>query len=248
MKKHLLITMTLIFAAACNAPQRTKAPTNWVNGNSLNESGNFINTGTTAGTSSGTTTGTTSGTNSGTTGGTTEAGFESCSLSDKYNTVDIGQFGLCQSTLDETSFKLRTSLSSQSVRVCLIPTYKEGSGSSTYIGNPMCTLTTSNQTVMGKLYKDRQGFSGYSLNGVIVMKEPLLPEYFACMKAYVSWPANVCPSSSSNSYCAYWMPRCPYGGRSSAMCDVEGKNYMASICNSFKAKYSNSYIDIRTKN
>ena len=243
MKNKILLLSLLAFVTACDAPQRTRAPQTYVTGNNVenpsNSSGNFQPS-TTGSAGGGSTTGSTS--------GGSGPGFESCNISaDTYQTVDIGFFNVCQSTQTETLFKFRTSLTSTSVRICLIPTYKESNGSSTYIGQPQCTYTTAGQVVSGQLVKDRPGFTSYPLNGVIVMKEPLLPEYFACMQGYVNWPANVCQSGSSPSYCSYWQPRCPYGARSNASCDAEARNYMASICNSFKSRYGNSYSDIRTR-
>lgn len=237
MKKYILLSM-FILAVGCDAPQRSRNPINYVNGSSL---GNTSQS-TTGGFTTVPTTGTTTGSSTGTT-----TGLETCDLSDKYQTIDTGFFGLCQSTLDETVFRFKPSLSSPSVRTCLIPTYKEASGSSTWLGQPQCTYTTSGQTVNGKLYKDRPGYTSYPVNGVIVMKEPLLPEYFACMQGYTNWPANVCNTNSYTQYCQYWGPRCPYGGKSNTMCDTEARNYMTNICTTFKTKYTNSYIDIRIK-
>lgn len=244
MKKYFLLSL-MILAAGCDAPQRSRNPINYINGNSLGNTsqttGGFTNI-----PMPGTTTGTT--TNGSTPGSVvTTPGFESCDLSDKYQTIDIGFFGICQSTQDETAFKFKPSLTSTSVRTCLIPTYKEANGSSTWLGQPQCTYTTSNQVVTGKLYKDRNGFATYPVNGVIVMKEPLLPEYFACMQAFTSWPANVCTVNAQTPYCMFWGPRCPYGGKSNAACDTEARNYMNQLCTTFKTRYSNSYIDIKTR-
>jgi len=246
MKNYLILFSLLALVAGCDAPQRTRAPSTYVNGNSLNNtsnaSGNFSSAGSSSGSTSGSSTGTT-------TGGSTSPGFETCNISqDRYHTIDIGFFNICQSTQDETAMKFRTSLASTSVRTCIIPTYKDASGSSTWIGQPQCTYTTAGQVVSGKLYKDRNGFTSYPLNGAIVMKEPLLPQYFNCMQGYSNWPGNACPNGASTSYCAYWLPRCPYGSKSNAQCDTEGRNYMASICNQFKNQYSNSYLDINLKN
>lgn len=240
MKSYILLLSLLTLVASCDAPQRTRAPGIYDNGLSSGDNNN------TSGSLPSNTTGAIGG--GGTTGSSTgtTTGFENCDLGYKYHTVDTGHFGLCQSTADETLFKFKSSLTSTSVRTCLIPTYKEGSGSSTYIGQPQCTYTEAEKVVQGKLYKNRTGFTGYSLNGVIVMKEPLLPEYFNCMQGYTNWPANVC-SGQNSPYCAYWAPRCPYGGKSNGVCDTEARNYMGQICTAFKSKYSNSYLDIRTK-
>lgn len=244
MKKYFLLLSLLALVTGCDSPQRTRTPSTWVNGSTLenpsNQSGSL-----TPVTTAGSTSGATAGSGSGVTG---SPGFEACDLSERYHTIDIGFFGLCQSTQDETLFKFKTGLTSTTVRTCLIPTYKEANGSSTYIGQPQCTYTTAGQIVSGKLLKNRPGFEQYPLNGVIVMKEPLLPQYIGCMNGYVNWPQNVCPNGpSSTSYCAYWSPRCPYGGRTNGTCDTEARNYMGQICTSFKNQYSNSYIDIKTR-
>jgi hypothetical protein len=246
MKRFRLPALGLLLfsLAGCDTPQRSRAPISYVVDPGMNSfgAGNSSFTGTTGGSWTGATTGTT-------TGGTptTEPGFELCDLSDRFSTVDIGLFGICQSTIDETAFKFRTATANTSVRTCLIPTFKDSLGSSTYIGNPQCAFTAANQVLNGRLYKDRPGFSGYALNGVIVMKEPLLPEYIACMQGYTNWPVNVCPTGPANPYCATWIPRCPFGARSSAFCDAEAKAYMRNLCERFKSKYANGYVDIRTR-
>jgi len=233
MKTYSLIMALLILTIGCDAPRRTRAPAVISNGSTFQNGENSDGFSPPTGGSN--------------IGEVTEPGFETCDLTQKYHTIDTGHFGICQSTQDETSFKFRPGLTSTSIRTCLIPTYKDQSGSSTYVGQPQCTYTTANKIVNGKLYKDRQGFNSYPLNGVIVMKEPLLPEYIGCMHGYTNWPSNVCQYGASNSYCAYWLPRCPTGARSNAACDTEAKNHMAKICTTFKSKYSNSYIDIQVK-
>lgn len=244
MKSSLLLFSVLTLMVGCDAPQRTRNPNLYSNGytsDGPNNTSGTLPSGTT-GSSGGGTTGSSTGSSSG--GGT---GFESCDFSNsKGYGVDVGHVYICQSSADETIFKFKTTLNSVSIRTCLIPTYKDSSGSSTYIGQPQCTYTETDKVVQGRLYKNRTGYSNYPLNGVIVMKEPLLPEYFNCMQGYVNWPANVC-SGTNSPYCAYWGPRCPYGSKSNVACDTEARNYMNNLCTSFKNKYSNSYLDIRLK-
>lgn len=244
MKKTLIALGFLTILTGCDTPQRTRIQT--ANTDSIGTPPN--NSWTTGGTSGGTTTGTTTGGTTGT-GTVSTPGFENCDLSDKYHNIDIGHFGICQSTQDETVFKFRTSLGSTGSRICLIPIYKDASGSSTYLGNPQCTYTQSNVIIQGKVYKDRSGYSQYPVNGVIVMRENLTAEYFKCMHGYTNWPANACQSSSNVSYCNYWGRSCPYGpgNTQGTPCDYEARNYMSQICNSFKSKYGNAYTDIRTK-
>jgi hypothetical protein len=241
MKTLLMIISTLCLVASCDAPQRTRAPVEYISGNGAQTQGMgnaFLGTN---GVTSGSTTGVP------TTGSPdTSPGFENCDLTQKYQTIDIGFFGICRSTQDETTIKFRPSLTIQapSPRVCLIPTYRDANGSSTYIGNPQCTFTTSNVVVQGKLYKDRSDFQNYPLNGVIVMREPLLAEYISCMHGYVNWPGNACTGGATSRYCSNWPNVCPYGARTNPQCDIEARNYMAGLCNGFKTKYGNAYIDI----
>jgi hypothetical protein len=246
MKKIFLASLLLVLIYGCDSPQRTRAPSNWVNGNSFGTNNTTLSPGN--GFSPGGTSGTTPGSPSTSNPlGSSGPGFETCDISDRYHTIDIGFFGLCQNSMDESLFKFKPSLTSTNVRTCLIPTFKEANGASTYLGNPQCTYTNSNQIIEGKLIKDRPGFNTYPINGVIVMNEPLVPEYIGCMQGYVNWPRNICPNGATTAYCGYWLPRCPYGGRTNPSCDLEAKNYMSQICNGFKSRYGNSYIDIRVK-
>lgn len=244
MKKYLFLLLSTLLIASCDAPQRTRAPVNYMTGDGLTSPGSGGFTGPDPGTTPGTTTGSTNG---GTTG-TGEPGFESCNLTDRYHSVAIGHFGICQSSQDETVFKLRTSLSSTGERVCLIPTYVDSAGKSTYLGQPQCAYTEANKVIQGKLYKNRSGFGDRPLNGVIVMKEGLLNPYFNCMNAFIKWPANACPNGPATSqYCNYWVPTCPYGPSANGTCSSAASTYMGQVCESFKSSFGNSYVDIKTR-
>lgn len=239
MKKSLLFIPLLTLMIGCDAPQRTRAPQTWVNSGSLQDPGN----------QSGTLPSGSGSSNSGSTGSTGNDGFQNCDLTNKYHTVDIGWFGLCQSSQDEAVIRFKPSLTSTSTRTCLIPTYKAPDNSSTYLGQPQCTYTTAETVVTGRLYKDRAGFSDRPINGVIVMREPLLPEYFNCMQGYLNWPANVCPNGPHTSAtCAQAFTQCPNGARTGGFCASEATNYMNYVCTKFKNTYGQSYLDIRLKN
>lgn len=254
MKNILFSTLLLGLIAGCDAPQRTRAPRSFENLNgAIGPNGqpisgttvpggiNYEQPGALGGAA-------TTGTTSGTTGTAPDSNFPSCDLTSKYHTVDVGYFGLCQSTVSESLFKVKFTQTT-TTRNCLLPLYKDAAGSSTYIGQPQCTaVNQADQVISGTLYKNRSGFESYPLNGVIVMKEPLLPEYFSCMHAYIKWLPQACPQGPNTSnYCYQWMPMCPYGAKTNATCDQGARAYMAQICNAFKSKYSNAYIDIRTK-
>jgi hypothetical protein len=233
MLKLLTIIPMLALLSACDAPMRGRT-IQTVNGEGYGVGGSFNPTpapGNTIGS-----------------GLPATAGFENCDLTTRYHVSALGHLGLCQNTQDETLFRFRPTMTDTTTRTCLIPTYKEASGSSTYIGQPQCTHTEAEKVVQGKLLKNRQGFEGYPLNGVMLMKERLLPEYFNCMHGYVNWLQIACPQGAGSSpYCSTWVPNCPYGARTNATCDRAAQEFRVATCNAFKTNHSNAYLDIRTK-
>jgi hypothetical protein len=223
MKQIIALTLLSTLITGCDAPQRTRLVEDALSSKSSTDAfGSPVNT-TTGGATSGTTTG------SGTSTTTLPTGFASCNLATTYYAPGIGNTSVCQSSADETSILIRPSLTDTSARTCLIPTYKDASGSSAYIGQPQCLYTQEGAMVVGKLYKNRNGFTGYPLNGVMIMKEGSLASYFQCMDAYVSYVSQACP----------------YGAKTNATCDQYARNYMTQLCNTFKT--NTSYIDVKLK-
>jgi hypothetical protein len=231
MKTLFIFGLFSLLLTGCEAPQRGRIPANYVTGEKFN-SGNGFQSSTTSGTTSGVTTGTTAG---GTPAPNSDnalnmPGFEKCDLNPQKNHASgIGYMGICQSSQDETLVAVKPTITNQDERTCLIPTYKETSGSSTYIGQPQCFLTMENQVVTGKLFKTRGGFQHYPINGAMIMKETSLGAYFKCMDAYAT----------------YRSPACPYGPKTNAGCEQYARAYMDQLCQSFKAM--NAYIDARLK-
>lgn len=247
MQKMMMFTLMMLVLVGCDAPQRTR-----IQKLGSTEANNLTNPSNTPSSNFGNPTGGST-PNPATVTDPSAAvtqlpGFSGCDLSLKYTSVDTNSFGLCQSTQDETAFLFKAGATSTTIRTCLIPTYKDAAGSSTYVGQPQCTYTELGKVVQGKLYKNRTGFESFPINGVMVMREPLLQEYFNCMNAYTNWLQMTCPNGPTSSYCSYWIPRCPTGAKTNALCDQEGKTFMNQVCTTFKTKYPNSYIDIKTRN
>jgi hypothetical protein len=223
--KHAILTIsTLLLLAACDAPQSTRLVTAASTGNAVTApTTNLTDTTVTTPTA------------------TAEAGFETCDYSKIGTSSSLGTYGVCQSTLDETIVKVKASVSDSTVRTCLIATYKDSSGSSLYLSiTPQCFYPSAGTAVKGRLYKDRSGFEGYSLNGMIIIKErssssasttDALLGYYSCMDAYVNYKSVVCP----------------YGYQQSTYCATLANAYRTNVCTSFKSTFSTSYIDIRLK-
>lgn len=240
MKSYSLILPLLFILASCDAPQRTLSPAKYTDSyGDGSGAGNFNNGGSGGGD--------TGSNNGGTTGGSgSMTGFENCNLnSTNGHTVDIGHFTICQSTIDETVFKFKPTLESSQYRVCLIPTYRDTSGSMP-LGSPQCMTTVANQVYTGRLYKDRPGVSNRPINGVIVMKQPLTTSYYGCMYGYINWPGNSC-TMKGNSYCSYWAQACPQGPGGTGICHTEPLNFMNQVCTAFKNTYGNAYADMATR-
>ena len=227
MKLSLFLFALLMLTSSCDSPQRNRIISSANSGNGYTQPAN-TNTPNPWGT------GTTSSSTGTATGGSTSGaqtkppGFENCDISANQYAAVIGYMGICQSTLDETSVAVNSTIT-DSIRTCLIPTYKDQAGSSTYLGQPQCFLPKQGEVTMGKLYKTRNGFTSYAINGVMVMKERSLTAYFTCMDAYVTFTD----------------PRCPYGAKTNAYCDQMARSVMATKCNNFKM--DNPYLDIRLK-
>jgi len=247
MQKIILLTFMVLVLVGCDAPQRTRIQRlGSVESNNLtNPTNNF---GSNFGNPNGGGAPTLPTITDPASAVTQLPGLQSCDLSLKYSSVDTSSFGICQSSQDETTFLFKSGVTTTNIRTCIIPTYKDAAGSSTYLGQPQCTYTELGKVVQGKLIKNRSGFESFPINGVIVMREPLLPEYFNCMNAFTNWLQIACPSGPTSAYCSYWIPRCPSGAKTNALCDQEGKNFMSQVCSAFKSKYPNSYVDIKTKN
>jgi len=89
----------------------------------------------------------------------------------------LGEYTLCQSKTDETKvyIQLKTVPEKQ---ICIIPTSADSSGGSVYIGEPRCLLVTSNLAIYPvTLLKNRQSFTSYPLNSVIMMKDLIYYTY-----------------------------------------------------------------------
>lgn len=238
----ILFILGLISLIACDAPQRTRLlpgydsmTSRYGDGSSSTTPGNANNKGDFSSGGAGSTTPSTS----------TE--YSGCDYSYRFHTVDIGHFAICQSRTDETKFKFKTQMANRNVQVCLIPTYRDSTGSSTYLGTPQCLYTEAGKDYEGRLYKDRTNLATNPINGVIVLKYGLHIEYFNCMNAAVNWPANVCPYGATGQPCLQYYASCPSGAATNASCSAAANTHMRQVCEQFKARYSNSYADISTR-
>lgn len=228
MKSLLLPFSIFVLVTACDNPQRNRMQYP-LNGNSTDGLTSSPASGAWGpGNASGSTSGTTTGETSPSTG-TRPPGFENCDITPKYYSAGINYIGVCQSSTDETSVAVKTTVS-DTVRTCLIPTYKDASGSSTYLGQPQCFIPEEDKISMGNVYKTRAGFEQNPINGVMVMKEASLGAYFTCMNAVVQFRS----------------PQCPNGAQTNPYCHQMATADMNAKCNDFKSFHS--YIDIRLKN
>lgn len=128
---------------------------------------------------------------------------------------------------------------------CLVPLYKDAAGNSVYLGNAQCTKHNAGQVSYGYLQKTRNGYTGYPVNGVMVLKYSGTAAFFQCMQAYeINY--NACKVSTCQA--AYGANPTLYTQCMNSLitnCDTAAKQYMANVCTAFRNSYP--YIDIRTK-
>lgn len=223
MIKMALYLSIIIASVACNPPQRLRQD----QFNQSQESSTSNSTNDTSNTDT-----TNSFTDSGSSSSNSSSlpsGFESCDTTNLSYKASLGYIGVCQNSGNELNMRLSFSISDTSVGTCVIPTYKNCSGSSAYLGSAQCTKHNSGEVKYGTLMKNRNGYTHLPVNGVMIMKYTALDAYFNCMNAY------------DNRYSA-----CISTGQYSASyCQQEANNYMTNQCNSFISNYE--YIDKRLK-
>lgn len=82
----------------------------------------------------------------------------------------IGSYTLCQSTQKETDIYIQVQNPINDSTLCLIPTHQSG-GKAIFIGEPRCLEVANNSIYRIGLLKNRTGFSGFTINSVMVMKD-----------------------------------------------------------------------------
>lgn len=237
MKTISSLLFLLVAISACDAPVRSRPATVLQNGSqSPISSGNSTNFGSTGGGDSWT--GGTTGTSN---GSTRPPGFESCDPTPRYYAAGIGTIGVCQSSSDETSIMVKSTVADVSEATCLIPMYKDGSGNSTYLSTePQCFRQEAGKEVYGKLYKTRNGYTNQPLNGLMVMKQSALVAFYNCMNAISRYSDPSCPYGAQTPTYQQRVP--PY---QIVNCLQRAQSFMSQQCNDFKVMYS--YLDIRLK-
>lgn len=123
-------------------------------------------------------------------------------------TVADGAYNICQHPNSETTvfFQIKNAISSE--QVCVIPMY-DNAGYSTYLGEPRCfTPSTAGKIYTITLYKNRSGFSNYSINGVMMMRDKTYffnSPYPTTYKIYTVdaylYCANYLAAYGSDAYC-----------------------------------------------
>ncbi len=227
MKTFLILS--LIALSACDAPVKVRTPPSDAFSNSINTSGNG-STGfnLTPGTTGGTTGGTTTGSTTGTTVGGTSGGINCIKTVTAFHS-GLGSVDVCQDSGNEVMFRLGFNTTDQSDGTCVVPMFRDSTGNSLYLGTAQCTKHNQGQVVTGQLQKNRQGYAGYQINSVMVLKYSGTNAFFQCMNAYGA-QYNACLSS--------------FGGNTfyQSYCQSQAQTYMTTICNTFKNSYPYSQV------
>lgn len=225
-----LFLLTLVFLFSCDAPQRTRFPTQssdtviagggggYDGYDGYNDNGSNGSTGTDG--SSGTT-GTTGSTGTNGSTGSNEQGFENCSNTTPFYGGSVGYFGLCQHSDDERKFKARFAQTDVVVGTCFVPIHIVD-GKSYKLGIAECVHNQANTNYFMTLYKQRPE----EINGVMVLKANAVNSYMQCMNAKANYIAA--------------HPGCEYN----ATCLAQADQYAYTVCNAFVQQYSNDYKQV----
>ena len=160
----------------------------------------------------------------GTTIGIPEDGFEDCNLGYQYyGGPQIGSFGLCQNSLNESQFKIKMANQDLNVGTCFVPIHIVNGGNSYKLGIAECVHNRAAQEYNMVLTKERSE----PINGVMVIKAGApINAYMECMSAKVNfYRAN---------------PNCQYNQQCMYQADLHA-NY---VCNQFVGTYSTYYKQV----
>ena len=211
--KYLILSL-LVIVAGCDTPTRSRFPSTSIGNQQIADP--F-----TSGPGMGAVSPTTP-----TTPTTPSPGFENCNLSKSRSTADLGSVGICRSSQNETQVRFVTSSSNTSSRTCLIPLHRDSQNRSVYLGDPQCTYTEAEKVYTGQLYK-HSSKSSLMMNGVAIMLDHVLTDYFACKDAYVKYIQYYCP-----------------GNPTYAPCVQGANNYSNSMCGLLVTKYPNNFLEV----
>ena len=116
----------------------------------------------------------------------------------------VGPHTLCQSSSNSDDVYIQVRDKVLDAQVCLIPLHHEGT-KSIYIGEPRCLMLSDNSKIYRvRLFKNRDGFQGSSVTGVMMMKD----------KAY-SYPPpfnQIVLSPDAYIFCSQFLERYNYDG------------------------------------
>lgn len=227
--KKVSLFLILFALGACDAPQRTRFPTNpdYSTVQGFSDDGTFTECDTSYEEDCGQNSGNgsngsnTNTSTSSTSGNSTEMGFESCSNTTPFYGGSVGYFGLCKHADDERQFKARFNQSDLSIGTCFVPIHILN-GKSFKLGIAECVHNQANRDYYMTLNKQRPE----AINGVMVLKASAVNAYMQCMNAKANYIAG--------------HPGCQYN----AQCLAAADQYAYSVCNSFVQQHSNDYKQV----
>lgn len=228
MKYSLLLLTLLYLLMACDSPMRTRfQPTTEGNGTI---DGYTDGTGGDGGNGGDGGDGGDGGNGGDEGNGQTTPGFENCTLGMQYyGGPNIGYFGICQSSDNETVFKAKkaTADPTPELRTCYVPIHIIGE-SSFKLGLAWCQMHSANTEYDFTLTKERPE----AINGVMVIKDgPALFGYMQCMNAKVHYLQGFPAGSVPDTQCI-------------AQASGNPDAYAFCVCTKFKGMYSTYYKQI----
>lgn len=117
---------------------------------------------------------------------TSNSGFDHCDVNNQAyieTSLEIGRLRLCRHKTIDTRFRVKFDQPHLQRPVCFIPTRKDSDGNSIYIGSALCTYNEAGQVLEGNLLKNRPGYAGVPLNGIMIMMQDRVPSFYNCMDA-----------------------------------------------------------------
>lgn len=110
---------------------------------------------------------------------TDNSNMASCPNLKTATATEIGEVSVCPSLSNELQLTYRPSIGDTTTATCLIPTYIQADGRSTYLGEPVCVYHNAGALRQYTFVKTR--YLSSPVNGVMIMKQDIVASYFQCL-------------------------------------------------------------------
>lgn len=162
-------------------------------------------------------------------------GFDDCNLNYQTHTNNIGYFGICQNSINESQMKVKFQTADSNVGNCFVPMHQNNDGKSFHLySRAECVYPEA-----GKKYiipfQSSARIRNDSINAVMVLKFDAVNHFFLCMNAYSQQFQVALQQYYSSHINCQFSPSCQASANQWA--NQQANGYAQNVCTDFQAIY-----------